>query len=383
MTYTLKDLKHLEVIAELEKKEPMPEKQINLNLFTDNKPKAQGTQEKILTLCAKLRKEGFDKQANALENKFMSYKMATTHLYRAIDEDGEDVINSAHPDGEVKVEDADNDLGVVETGLTQHKKIVDIINKKPTGKLAKYVLECQEILKQGQATMGVYTLYKLYQSAKQLWGDLVEKAEVVKSKLDSLSSDGDARKNPKLIELISDAKVEITSVISDKAFFESVGMSGAESGISGGEIDRHLNDLNKLKEKLTDLKKEIDRTFTALTRGIKGKLYHYTFSTIFKEAKESIQNFEEELYLMLHTLSNMKEKNSPTVVTNSIDTSINQLNVWSNSLNQRTDLNDEMKTKINVWIQAQIQEMKDNANNPEKLKELLKENENFKAAWKL
>lgn len=96
----------------------------------------------ILKLAEGLRSKGFEKDAEALEAKFVLYKEAGTHLYRAIDEDGDDLIDFAHPDGEVRVGDSEH--GVVETLLTGHKKMLDVVNKAPTGKFAKAANELVE-----------------------------------------------------------------------------------------------------------------------------------------------------------------------------------------------------------------------------------------------
>jgi hypothetical protein len=56
-------------------------------------------------------------------------------LYETTKEKGEDLVDAAHPKGSHKLEGVDGDA-TVETILDQHSKIVDIINKKPTGKLA-------------------------------------------------------------------------------------------------------------------------------------------------------------------------------------------------------------------------------------------------------
>lgn len=93
----------------------------------------------MINLAVALKKKGFEKEAESLEDKIFLYKQAETHLYRAIDEDAEDVINFAHPDGDHKVSDAQDQNGEVETTLSAHQKILQVVNKKPTGKFAKLV----------------------------------------------------------------------------------------------------------------------------------------------------------------------------------------------------------------------------------------------------
>ena len=138
MVYTLKDLKHLETIANLQSKEVEQPKPI----FAQ----AQDTSltATLLKLCNKLRAEGYNKYAESIENKFVNYKTAGVHLYQAHKETGEDLVDQAHPDGDNKiVSDVSDNNGDVETIVSKHKKIVDIVNKQPTGKLASYVEQCK------------------------------------------------------------------------------------------------------------------------------------------------------------------------------------------------------------------------------------------------
>lgn len=85
-----------------------------------------------IVLVAKLREAGRNADADSLMTKLAAYQ--NTHLYRAIDEDGEDLLDFAYPDGDVEVSPSKDGHGKVETPQSQHKKIVDIIQKTPTGK---------------------------------------------------------------------------------------------------------------------------------------------------------------------------------------------------------------------------------------------------------
>lgn len=97
--------------------------------------------ENIINLCTGLRNLGFDKFANELESKFMTYKVAND-LYQTSKETGEDLIQQAHPKGSHRISGVEGDA-VVETILDEHIKLLNIVNKKPTGKLANH----QNILK--------------------------------------------------------------------------------------------------------------------------------------------------------------------------------------------------------------------------------------------
>lgn len=89
----------------------------------------------IVTLCSGLREAGFHKHAEELEEKFFAYKQAET-LYETSKEKGEDLVDEAHPKGSHKLEDVDGDEAVFETILDQHLKMIKMIDKEPTGKLA-------------------------------------------------------------------------------------------------------------------------------------------------------------------------------------------------------------------------------------------------------
>ena len=144
MVYSIKDIKHLETMKTLADKQPMePDVKtlMSLNVVGD-----ASFEENVLKLCNSLRTKGFLRYAEELETKFLLFKQADVHLYRAHDEDGEDIIDAAHPDGDVNM--GDGELGDVETIVSKHKKIVDVLEKTPTGKLASCINHCKIVLGQ-------------------------------------------------------------------------------------------------------------------------------------------------------------------------------------------------------------------------------------------
>lgn len=100
----------------------------------------------MLKLATGLRDRGFEKDASSLEEKVLTYKLAETHLYRAIDEDAEDMLEFAHPKKDKIVFDAANGDGEVEDTLSQHKKIIDIVNKQPKKVAFDVLAETADIL---------------------------------------------------------------------------------------------------------------------------------------------------------------------------------------------------------------------------------------------
>ncbi len=91
--------------------------------------------ENIIKLCLGLRQKGFDKYADQLEEKFLQFKKAES-LYDN-GEDSEDIVYDAHEEGDVEVAPAEDDHGVVETTIEQHKQIVELVEKTPSGKFSE------------------------------------------------------------------------------------------------------------------------------------------------------------------------------------------------------------------------------------------------------
>lgn len=89
----------------------------------------------LIKLCSALRESGYTDYASELENNFINYKRAEVHLYNVHNETGDDIIDQAHPDGSAKIKGIEGD-NVVETISDVKKKILDMVAKKPVGKLA-------------------------------------------------------------------------------------------------------------------------------------------------------------------------------------------------------------------------------------------------------
>lgn len=83
--------------------------------------------ENILKFCAALRKEGYEKLALEVEQNFVLYKQAESEYSK--------ILNEAHPDGSHDLEGVLGD-NEIEDLLAQHSKILNVVNKKPTGKTA-------------------------------------------------------------------------------------------------------------------------------------------------------------------------------------------------------------------------------------------------------
>jgi hypothetical protein len=98
----------------------------------------------IVKLCSGLREFGFNKYADELEEKFINYKRAASS-YETSKEKGEDLVDTAHPDGSHKLEGVEGD-SLIETIVDQQLKDILMVNKAPTGKLAKDILSAVKIV---------------------------------------------------------------------------------------------------------------------------------------------------------------------------------------------------------------------------------------------
>jgi hypothetical protein len=90
--------------------------------------------DNLMKLCAGLRASGLAKYAEELESNFVMYKKAES-LYETSKEEGEDLVNAAHPKGSHKLEGVDGD-SVIETIIDQQLQDLKMIDKKPGGKLS-------------------------------------------------------------------------------------------------------------------------------------------------------------------------------------------------------------------------------------------------------
>jgi hypothetical protein len=158
--------------------------------------------ENIFKLCTGLRAQGFVKEAAELEVDYLNYKRAQT-LYQAHKETGEDLLQMAHPDGSHKLEDVEGDEAVFEDLLDRHVKSLQMVNKKPTGKLTNanaLIKEVKKVL--GQRIEGIPEMKPMSQDPIE--GKLIDEAAW---------SDGD-RANAKYIsEVLGRAAAPIGKIL--------------------------------------------------------------------------------------------------------------------------------------------------------------------------
>lgn len=98
----------------------------------------------LIRLAEGLRVKGFTRTAEALEEKIFAYKKAS--------EQYNSELKAAHPDGDINMGEAINNLGDVETLESAHEKIVEVVKKNPTGKQAALV---NNILRASEEVLGI------------------------------------------------------------------------------------------------------------------------------------------------------------------------------------------------------------------------------------
>lgn len=93
----------------------------------------------MVRLANGLRKKGFVSEAEKLEDKIFAHKMAKK-------DDGEKMMDDAHPEGDVEVAPSKGGYGKMLTHPETQRQLLDIVNKKPTGKYASIVKAVEEAL---------------------------------------------------------------------------------------------------------------------------------------------------------------------------------------------------------------------------------------------
>lgn len=154
---TLRALEKIAVEKGLVKPEPL-EKKAAVTKKADYTP-TPSLMENIFKLCAGLRDNGLKKEADEIEMNYLNLKRAQT-LYETSKETGDDLVHDAHPKGSHKLEGVEGDEATIEDILDQHLKIVEVVNKKPTGKLsnASILNSVKKVLAQGTTTIPEVTV---------------------------------------------------------------------------------------------------------------------------------------------------------------------------------------------------------------------------------
>jgi hypothetical protein len=146
--------------------------------------------ENILKLCNGMREQGLVVEANELEENFLNYKQAQT-MYEAHKEKGEDLVERAHPEGSHKLEGVEGDEATFEDILDRHAKMLQMIEKKPSGKLssAKSIIEAVKVAL--GAPPLVFDPAVGYSAAPNLWSRVVNMFGSNSSGIETASTAGE------------------------------------------------------------------------------------------------------------------------------------------------------------------------------------------------
>lgn len=102
--------------------------------------------DNIVRLAQGLRTKGLHTEAQEIEHNFLAYKRANS-LYDVSGETGEDLIHAAHPKGSHKLEGVVGDEATFEDILDRHAKMLQMVEKKPTGKHSSAAHILQQVKK--------------------------------------------------------------------------------------------------------------------------------------------------------------------------------------------------------------------------------------------
>ncbi len=91
----------------------------------------------MLHLAYGLKDKGFVTEANSLEDRIFEHKQAAKAVEKAVKDEGEKMLEDAHPEGDVEVAPSKGGYGKMLTQKTTQDEIKRIINKMPTGKYAQ------------------------------------------------------------------------------------------------------------------------------------------------------------------------------------------------------------------------------------------------------
>lgn len=314
--------------------------------------------ENILKLCNGLRSYGLDKQANELELNYLSYKKANT-LYETSKETGEDLVHSAHPKGSHKVDVLGDDLAVVETILDNHLKMLKVVDKVPTGKLAS-----NNIINSVKKALGEDVEFKEFISIisdfSRFIGYISDNFNLTQRKFEKPSSAiGLLRAltpSAPLRSVTDEARIikfkdEIQNLARSKAF-----------------TSRTIFEIIEIMNKIIVILKEVKITQESnLTLEQKSSLIKRMESFIVQlnNLSTKVQSRDEVRYLNKPTDVEQKSespKNAPAanvtiepsnIINEKINKSLNLINRYQNELNADLSLSDKDKLNGKNWLEAQ------------------------------
>lgn len=209
---------------------------------TANLKPTSNLMENVIKLCDGLREKGFTKYADELETNLLTYKQAQT-LYQVSNETGDDLLGEAHPKGSHKLEDVDSKEAIFEDLLDKHKQIVQVVEKKPSGKLASV----SDILGAVKVVLGEYVNFESM-TVEQLDSTIQSYLTAVVSDLEKIDEQTRGELSISIDSYVDDAKLVLEN---------PQGSNGSPSwpdhpisAVSGDAIVGLKNRLIKLRKRL-------------------------------------------------------------------------------------------------------------------------------------
>lgn len=300
---TFKNIKFHEspVMRELERQEirknpPKPEpvvKQASIKLELDPN---QEFFSQILSLGSLLRKKGFSKEADTLDEKCFLLKQAETHLYRVFDQDGEDMLNFAHPEGDIMSFEAQQGLGKIETLQGVQKAMLDVVKKPATGKQTRSTSDAVVL-----AAMALGLIKTAEGEDEELRDQELENKNISQAneKLKSFSELGNASITSLIEKINGIAPINVNSVSSNQNYKSFL-------------VDNKLVQMNNYEKfvKLINLSKQLNAAYLSSEEGqktINDVFGQGIFQTYFK----GYNNFDQSL-----SKEELKSKNDPNAFNN-------------------------------------------------------------------
>lgn len=125
-----------------------------INKPVDTTPSDDLAQD-VARLAFAMRRKGYVRQAEDLEEKLVLFKKAERELYNVTPEKNSDFIQFSHRDGDKDIIEGAGELGVIETIDSLADKIRAVTQKEPTGKLpgkSASMNELAELIKNSETT---------------------------------------------------------------------------------------------------------------------------------------------------------------------------------------------------------------------------------------
>lgn len=376
--------------------------------------------ENILNLCAGLRDKGFNKYADELETKFINYKQAQT-LYETSKETGDDLVDAAHPKGSHKLEGVDGDESVVETILDQHMKLLNIVNKKPTGKLAssQEAIKAVKQLLTGRSSnmekVGLLLLAPVVGPIMSIWSKTRFFAQGIKDAANALISEIDdlfGKNVPaNVYKSLTDMKVQLSSLIKATEQFDKIepAPESVQSVLNYQQIVNNMyKPLDAVYSQMVVLRKQDEESITS-------GVFRTFVASDFEDVQKGIRTLRKSMSEITSRISAALEKaketdpsgtagtESPGVKSTltvkspggqaatllsegDVEREIANLTDWQAKINASPKINAANKASVSAWVEKQkdqLQKLKNNTTSFSQtmLNELKQENGRFYNAW--